>query len=68
MEEIPDRAVDAVNLGGSAAGHDLSMLGLFMQADIVVKIVMLMLIGASIWSWLVIFEKRATLGLSLIHI
>ena len=62
MEEIPDRAVDAVNLGGSVAGHDLSMLGLFLQADIVVKIVMLMLIGASIWSWLVIFEKRATLG------
>jgi biopolymer transport protein TolQ len=38
-------------------GHDLSVWGLFLQADIVVKIVMLMLILASFWCWAIIFEK-----------
>ncbi|WPZ37070.1 protein TolQ [Thalassobaculum sp. OXR-137] len=33
------------------------MWGLFMQADTVVKIVMLLLILASVWSWAIIFEK-----------
>ena len=54
-----DRAVDAVNL--AAAGSDLSLWGLFMQADIVVKLVMLGLLGASIWVWAVVFEKWASL-------
>jgi len=62
MEELPDRAVDAINLAGSSAGHDLSMVSLFLQADIVVKLVMLMLVVSSVWCWLIIFEKRATLG------
>ena len=54
-----DRAVDAVNLG--AAGVDMSLWGLFVQADIVVKIVMLMLIVASVWVWAIVFEKVTTL-------
>ena len=54
-----DRAVDAVNLG--AAGGDLSLWGLFIQADIVVKLVMLGLLGASVWVWAVVFEKWTTL-------
>ena len=62
MDEIPNRAVDAIDLGGSVAGHDLSMIGLFLQADIVVKAVMLMLVVSSVWCWVVIFEKRAMLG------
>jgi biopolymer transport protein TolQ len=49
-------AVDAVNLGG-AIPHDLSIWGLFMSADIIVKAVMLILLGASFWSWAVIFDK-----------
>jgi biopolymer transport protein TolQ len=49
-------AVDAVNLGG-AIPHDLSIWGLFMSADIIVKTVMLILLGASFWSWAVIFDK-----------
>ncbi len=40
---------------------DFSMLGMFMQADIIVKIVMAMLILASIWSWTIIFGKKMTL-------
>ena len=51
--------MDAVNLG--AAGGDLSLWGLFMQADIVVKLVMVGLLGASIWVWAVVFEKWSTL-------
>jgi biopolymer transport protein TolQ len=54
-----DRAVDAVNLG--TAGGDLSLWGLFIQADIVVKLVMLGLLAASVWVWAVVFEKWSTL-------
>lgn len=52
-------AVEAVNLGGQV--HDLSMIGLFMQADPIVKTVMMMLIFASLWSWTLIFSKRSLL-------
>jgi biopolymer transport protein TolQ len=54
-----DRAVDAVNLG--AVGGDLSLWSLFVQADIVVKIVMLGLLAASVWVWAVVFEKWSSL-------
>jgi len=54
-----DRAVDAVNLG--AAGGDLSIVSLFMQADIVVKLVMLALVFASVWVWAIVFEKATSL-------
>jgi biopolymer transport protein TolQ len=60
-DELTNRAVEALDLGGSFSG-DLSMWGLFMQADIIVKLVMLFLIIASIWSWAIIFEKRGTLS------
>ncbi len=49
--------VDAVNLAGSAAAADLSIMGLFLQADWIVKIVMLILLFASLWSWTIIFDK-----------
>ncbi|MEJ1979260.1 MAG: protein TolQ [Acetobacteraceae bacterium] len=45
----------------SAPGADLSILTLFMQADIVVKIVMLLLILASVWVWAIVFEKFTAL-------
>ena len=35
----------------------VSAWSLFLQADIVVKSIMLMLIGASLWSWGIIFDK-----------
>jgi biopolymer transport protein TolQ len=53
-----DRAVEAANLG---AAVDMSLLGLFLQADIVVKLVMLMLIAASVWVWAIVFEKVTSL-------
>jgi biopolymer transport protein TolQ len=52
---MENRAVDAMNLGGSA--HDLSIWGLFLQADMVVKLVMLILLVLSFWCWAVIFDK-----------
>jgi biopolymer transport protein TolQ len=54
-----DRAVDAASLG--AAAGDLSLWGLFMQADIVVKLVMIGLLAASVWVWAIVFEKITAL-------
>ncbi len=51
-----DRAVDATNLGAAAMGS-VSIPGLFMQADIVVQIVIIMLLAASVWVWAIVFEK-----------
>ena len=36
---------------GAMAAPDLSILGMFMQADFVVKSVMILLLLASFWSW-----------------
>ena len=58
---VMDRAVDAANLGGNAP-HDMTMWGLFLQADSVVKFVMLMLIFASVWCWAIIINKRMLLA------
>lgn len=57
MDSVPTVPVDSVKLAGSVAAHDFSAFGLFMTADIVVKIVMLMLILASVWTWAVILQK-----------
>ncbi|MBX2834500.1 MAG: protein TolQ [Micavibrio sp.] len=58
----PAAAVDSTVLAGSVAAHDLSMWGLFMMADPIVKAVMLMLVLASLWSWTIIFSKKGTLS------
>jgi len=57
---MPD-AIETVDLGG-AASHDLSMINLFLQADPIVKAVMMMLIGASVYSWAIVFYKRTMLS------
>ena len=49
-------AMDTVSLG-QAAALDLSIWGLILQADLVVKIVMLILLAASVWCWTIIFDK-----------
>lgn len=64
---IPTQAVDAAStttLKGAEAitnGHpvDMSIIGMFMQADIIVQLVMLMLLAASFWGWVIIFDKLA---------
>ena len=49
-----DITTQAVGLTSSA---DFSILNLFIRADIIVKLVIIMLIAASIYSWAIIFEK-----------
>jgi len=49
-------AMDTVSLG-QAVALDLSIWGLILQADLVVKIVMLILLAASLWCWTIIFDK-----------
>ena len=53
-------AVDTAPLVGSMA-HDLSIVGLFLESDVIVKLVMLLLLVASFWSWAVIFDKAIRL-------
>ena len=43
------------------AAADLSPWALFLEADIVVKLVMLGLLAASVWSWAIIFERSRRL-------
>src|SRR5882672_6897937 len=43
-------------------GTSLSIIDLFLHADIVVKAVLILLLAASIWSWAVIIEKLSQLG------
>jgi biopolymer transport protein TolQ len=52
---------DPAELAGAAASHDLSVWGLFLQADTLVKIIMLILMFASIWCWAIILEKLVRL-------
>jgi biopolymer transport protein TolQ len=54
-------AVDGVAVGNSVGAHDLSMIGLFLEADLIVKVVMMMLIFASFWCWSIIITKRSRL-------
>ncbi|MEQ8401894.1 MAG: protein TolQ [Roseitalea porphyridii] len=41
----------------AAPAHDMSIYGLFMQAGWIVKLVMIGLLAASIWSWAIIIDK-----------
>ena len=42
---------------GLATNTDFSLIKLFLRADIIVKSVMILLIGCSIYSWAIIIEK-----------
>lgn len=48
---------DAIQTVPLAAAHDISLWGLFWQAHIVVKLVMIGLVFASIYSWAIIIDK-----------
>ena len=45
----------------AAPDANLSLLNLFLQADLVVKLVMIVLLIASIWVWTIIIEKSVSL-------
>ncbi len=53
---MENRTVDALALGGSFDSQ-MTVWGLFLQADIIVKAVIVLLVLASFWSWAIIFEK-----------
>ena len=53
---MENQAVDAINLAQNGA-YDLSIMSLFFRADPVVKLVILGLFLASIWSWAIIISK-----------
>jgi biopolymer transport protein TolQ len=52
MEQITTTGLDA-------SAHDVSLFALFLQAGLIVQIVMVGLVIASIWSWAIIFDKYA---------
>jgi biopolymer transport protein TolQ len=52
--------LETTQLPGTVS-HSLSILDLVGQADIIVKLVLLLLIVASFWSWAVIFDKAMRL-------
>ena len=52
-----ESVIENVAVTASSPGHDLTLIGLFFAADPVVKFVMLLLVGASVWCWAIIFEK-----------
>ncbi len=54
---MQSQAVDALTLAGSVGEVDLSLWGLFLKADLIVKIVIVMLFIASLWCWAIIVEK-----------
>ncbi len=49
--------IDSVTLGGSVDAIDFSVWGLFVQADWIVKLVIIILFMASIWCWAIIVHK-----------
>jgi biopolymer transport protein TolQ len=53
---MENRTVDTLTLGGSF-DQQMTVWGLFMEADIIVKLVIVLLVIASFWSWAIIFEK-----------
>jgi biopolymer transport protein TolQ len=44
-------------VGMAAATHDVSLWGLFMQAGLIVKLVMIGLMAASVWTWAIVIDK-----------
>jgi biopolymer transport protein TolQ len=47
----------ADSVSTAMAMQDISILGMFMHADFVVKAVMILLLLASFWSWAIMFDK-----------
>ena len=52
-----ENPIDAAALVGSVAVQNLTVWGLFLQSDLIVKIVIVILVVASFWTWTIIFDK-----------
>lgn len=55
--ETPLPDLNGIAIAADAVTHDLSLWGLFMSADFVVKLIMIGLLFASFWTWTIIFNK-----------
>jgi biopolymer transport protein TolQ len=53
--------MDSVAMTVTHSSTDLSIMGLFLAADPFVKLVMLLLVLASVWCWTIVIEKMTTL-------
>jgi biopolymer transport protein TolQ len=55
----PTESVDTELVGGQSTGaaESFSPVSLFMHADLVVKAVLILLLAASFWSWVIIIDK-----------
>ena len=49
--------IDSVKLAGSVAPVDMSLFGLFGHADMIGKVIMISLMGISVFTWALIFDK-----------
>lgn len=61
QDQVPTQAGEvatAADLGGVV--HDFSAISLFLQADFIVKSVMVLLLLASVYSWAIMYEKWRT--------
>ena len=56
-DEEPERMNPAEAIATTQVAHDLSLFGLFWNAHIIVKLVMLGLVAASVWCWAIIIDK-----------
>ena len=54
---MENNLVTAMELGAGGVASSLSPWQLFLEADIIVKAVIILLIVCSFWSWAIIFEK-----------
>ena len=52
-----NQVIEAVTLAGSAEDLDFSIWALFLRADPIVKSVIVLLLGASVWCWAIIIDK-----------
>jgi len=51
-----------ISLGQTGGDADLSLLSLLLDADLIVKLVMIGLLLMSVWCWAIIIEKASALG------
>jgi biopolymer transport protein TolQ len=60
----PTASVDVTQTGGSVApdAGGISIVSLFLRADLIVKAVFVLLLLASVWSWVIIANKWMVLG------
>ncbi|MCH7486020.1 MAG: Tol-Pal system subunit TolQ, partial [Proteobacteria bacterium] len=54
---MENQVIEAVTLAGSAEDLDFSIWALFLRADPIVKSVIVLLLGASVWCWAIIIDK-----------